>query len=144
MEWVCGSRAHMGASVHVLHTRAHVPTRPSRTIDSWGCEALVYLSAVRHMQIAEGMPDPFEKTRPRLEYVLKGIKRDQAAKGRASRTRLPVTSLFLRKLRQVWAGAEWDNRMIWAACCLCYFGFLRVSEMTATSDTDYSPAAWRT
>ena len=98
----------------------------------------VYLSAVRHMQITEGMPDPFEGSRPRLEYVLRGIKRDQAEKGQASRTRLPVTPSILRKLRRVWTDDGWDTRMVWAACCLCYFGFLRISEMTAPSDGGYS------
>ena len=62
----------------------------------------VYLSAIRHLQIAEGLPDPYQGTLPRLEYVLKGIKRTQAEEGKGSRERLPITMEIMRKLKQVW------------------------------------------
>ena len=58
-----------------------------------------------------------------------------------SRTRLPVTPSLLRKLKGVWAvsGGERDTKLIWAACCLCFFGFLRAGEMTVPSDGEFDP-----
>ena len=102
----------------------------------------VYLSAVRHLQIAESMPDPFCNLMPRLEYVMKGIKRSQAEEGNSSRTRLPITPSILKKLKRVWDGDahHWNTRMIWAACCLCYFGFLRIGEITTPSIAGFNPA----
>ena len=41
-----------------------------------------FLSAIRHLQISEGLGDPFHGiTMPKLEYVLKGVKNHQAEKG---------------------------------------------------------------
>ena len=87
----------------------------------------VYLSAIRHMQIASGLDDPIAAHWPRLEYVFKGIKHDQAEKGTKSTPRLPVTPLILLKLKAVWdrSAQDPDIKMLWAACCLAFFGFLR-------------------
>ena len=50
-----------------------------------------YLSAVRNLQITAGHGDPFQQSLPLLEYVLRGIKSDQAKKSPSPRrTRLPI------------------------------------------------------
>ncbi len=86
----------------------------------------MYLSAVRYSQIAAGYKDLFATPWHRLEYGLKGIKRDQAEKGIKSKPRLPMTPTILRKLKQVWnvSSEDYDTKMIWALP-----RFLRFSPM---------------
>ena len=57
-----------------------------------------YLSAVRHLQISQGLGDPNMSSMPRLEYVVRGLKKEQA--GQPKRTELPITPGILRKIRQ--------------------------------------------
>ena len=60
-----------------------------------------YLSSIRYFQIMQSYPDPFVKDMPRLQYVLRGIKYDEAKKNQQSRQRLPVTIDILQKVYQV-------------------------------------------
>ena len=85
-----------------------------------------YLSGVRYHQLKKGLPDPFKvASMPRVEYVMKGIKRHQAKVGTATRSRLPITPSLLRKLKEAWSprGAKRDIKLMWAACCLLFFRF---------------------
>ena len=102
-----------------------------------------YLSAVRHMQIMMGLGDPFNQPTPRLEYVLRGIKSDQAQKGRGgTRTRLPITPQLLKRMKicLMKEPQNNDNIMVWAACCVCFFGFLRAGEIVVPSLSAYDPS----
>ena len=77
--------------------------------------------------------------RPRLEYIVKGFRR-RAAQG-GGRPRLPVTLAILRGLKGVWLlEPDWFTAsMLWAAACLCFFGFLRFGEVVVLSDAGFDP-----
>lgn len=102
-----------------------------------------YLSAIRRLQIVKGLGDPFASSWPLLEYTLRGLKLRQARDKSRPEKRLPVTPDILRKLRKVWSEDTQcvDNIMLWAVCCMCFYGFLRSGEVTLTSGQDYDPEA---
>ena len=97
-----------------------------------------YLAAVRSLHIERGLPDPLSNA-PRLELVLRGIKRSQAARCPAKPARLPVTRATLLTIRASLNLSAPDHCMFWAAACTAWFGFLRVSEFTCPA-SGFDPA----
>ena len=98
----------------------------------------VYLAAVRHLHVTKGKHSQFTaQLTPRLQQVLKGIKKAQAV-SRQPATRRPITLTILKGIRATLLSQprRFSNIMTWAACCLAFFG-LRSSEFTVPSQYEY-------
>jgi len=99
----------------------------------------VYLAAVRNTHVAAGLLSHFQQQlTPRLQLTLKGIKKHQATT-QPARTRLLIMLDIMNSIKNLLSSQpnSYLHIMIWVACCLAFFGFLRVSEFTVPGDNQF-------
>ena len=99
----------------------------------------VYLAAIRLVHLEHGLDDPTNDHL--LHLVCRGIRRLQ---GDNTRPQLPITINLLRTLKTQLAKATsftpLEQRLLWAAFSLAFYGFMRVSEFTTPTISDtFSP-----
>lgn len=96
-----------------------------------------YLSAIRHLHLEKGLQDPLVG-KTRLDLALKGMRR---RKPRARDVRLPITPLVLSMIGRslVQNAQQYEQLLIWAACCLGYFAFMRSGELTIPAGVTFDP-----
>ena len=101
-----------------------------------------YLAAVRHAQVMRGLPEPRESSSlPRLRLVQSGIRRERANAGPTSQEHLPLTPPLLRVIcPSSHQSATYEERLVWAASSVCFFGFFRAGEITVPAESAYDPA----
>lgn len=102
----------------------------------------VYLSALRHKQVALGFPDPQHATMPKLKVIINGVTRAKSKQPATLREkpRLPITPAILQ---QVWSrdNTDPDKIMLWAVCTTAFFGFFRMGELTVPTSSAFDPSS---
>ena len=94
------------------------------------------MAGIRFAHTENSLPDPFLAA-PLLHLLLRGIKRTL---GLTSRQHLPITMTLLQQIKEELARApDYLPLMLWSAFTLAFYGFLRSSEFTSPSASQFNP-----
>ena len=100
-----------------------------------------YLAALRHNKLLSdphGSNPSFHLSH--MTLLLRGIKRHQANRGPRI-TRLPITASIMRRIKSTLSSGSrvYSNLLIWAACFVGLFGFLRCGEFLVPDGAEFNP-----
>ena len=100
-----------------------------------------YMAALRHFQV---LANPANQTpsfhSPHMAVLLQGVIRYQSQQDPKG-IRLPITASLMRRIKVVLSqeGPTCYNNLIWAACCVGFFGFLRCGEFLVPDGSVFDP-----
>ena len=101
-----------------------------------------YLAALRHFRVVSDPDCPFPSLHsPYMKILLRGIKRTQA-QPTSARVRLPITASLMRQIKAQLSlpSTSCLKVLIWAACSVGFFGFLRAGEFLVPDGIQFDPS----
>ncbi len=101
-----------------------------------------YLAALRHFRVVSDPDCPFPSLHsPYMKILLRGIKRIQA-QPTSARVRLPITASLMRRIKAQLSlrPTSFLKVLIWAACSVGFFGFLRAGEFLIPDGVQFDPS----
>ena len=99
----------------------------------------VYMSAVRHKHVTAKQHFNFtQQLTSHLQQVLQSIQKTPLATQPPS-VWLPITVSIMQSMKRqlLQKPSSYDNILIWATCCLAFFGFIEVIEFTVRVQGQY-------
>lgn len=99
------------------------------------------MAAIRNTQLSLSLPDSrVQSAFPVLRRVLAGINRSRLNRGKQSKVRLPITGSLLHDIRKELERSDnQEKRVLWAVCCMAFFGFLHLGELLLVKAGDFNP-----
>lgn len=78
---------------------------------------------------------------PHMKILLRGINRVRAQNNPNAAIRLPITASLMRDIKGSLSQQprDYDNIIIWAACCAGFFGLLCCGEFITPADVGFDP-----
>ena len=99
------------------------------------CTVQQYLNIVRILHLELGLSNPL-KQNWQLSSVLSGIKRGT---GVAQSYKLPIHISMLRQFHRMLNHADPQDARFWAAVLACFFGLLRIGNITVKNKKSWCP-----